>query len=298
MRGLRGLGLLVSLSLGLALLPNTAVFAASCEFRYGGQAAGNTCHGELGWSYDPGSRTFRYGSVITSARASDRYDYLEVSACDANTTRPDAGIGCARAFNCPAKVDPEGTPMRAIRLVTIRKLRADPNAPWQATNKGVCHYTGRTVPMSAVVAAARLSIEKQVGRPSIIAQPPGGLTLVSFTSLFHAPPQVVTSLLITAPVSGAITATPHYTWDLGDGVTAAGAGHPYDGRIDPRSHASDDYYVKASYSSPGPKHVRLTLTWQAVISLTGYGDVPLDPIIFTEVTTTTAKTTTARLYAR
>ena len=146
--------------------------------------------------------------------------------------------------------------------------------------------------------AAREHIEKEVGRPSIIAQPPGGVTLVNFTSLFYAPEQTITSLEIKRPVAGEISATPQYTWDLGDGITAEGSGHPYDQGVDPKSPASDDYYVKAVYNSPGLKDVYLTLTWQASITLGGSGAIPLDPIVFKTKAHTTAKTATARLYAR
>ena len=149
--------------------------------------------------------------------------------------------------------------------------------------------------MSKVVAALRERIRKQVGEPSIIAQPPGRVTLVNFTSLFHAPEQNETHLTVTRPVPGDITATAEYTWELGDRITGEGSGHPYDDRIDPKSPPSDDYYVKAVCQTPGVKKVKLTLAWHASISLPG-GAVPLEPLIFTAETTTTAKTATARLY--
>jgi hypothetical protein len=123
------------------------------------------------------------------------------------------------------------------------------------------------------------------------------VTLVNFTSLFHAPFQEVTELMIAEPVAGAITATPRYTWDLGDGITAEGPGHPYDQRFDPSKPESDGYYVKAFYSTPGLKEVHLTLTWQASIRLDGFGVVPLDPIVFSADTMTTAKTARSRLVA-
>jgi hypothetical protein len=85
----------------------------------------------------------------------------------------------------------------------------------------------------------------------------------------------------------------------GDGITAEGVGHPYDQRFDPKSPDSDDYYVKAFYSTPGLKEVHLTLTWQASIRLDGFRVLPLDPIVFTATATatTTAKTAHARLVA-
>jgi hypothetical protein len=291
------MGFLLLLVLGMGLLPTTTAIASGCDLKLMSESVASTCEGKLGWSYDPAARTFGYGSVIASAKADDPYEYKQDFACDANSTNPGSAIGCSKAFNCPTRLDPEGKPVPATRIVAFRRLKANPNDPWQATNTGVCKYAGRTVPMSDVMAAARQSIEKQVGRPSIIAQPPGGVTLVNFTSLFHAPFQDVTSLVITAPVSATITATPYYTWDLGDGITGEGAGHPYDQRFDPKSPRSDDYYVKAVYRSRGTKHVTLTLTWNATISLNDSGAIPLEPILFTADTTTTAKTATARLVA-
>ena len=298
MRRLSGAGLLVLLSLGVWLLPTMTAQAAGCEVKFGHVSAGSTCEGKLGWSYDPAARTFGYGSMIASAKANDPYEYLQDFACAANTTRPGAGIACSRAFDCPERLDPDGTPMRGTRIVAFRSLKAHPGSSWQATNTGVCRYAGRTIPRSAVVDAARERIKKEVGRPTIIAQPPGGVTLVNFTTLFHAPEQSVTSLTITKPLAGTITATPQYTWDLDDGITAEGSGHPYDQGTDPRDPASDDHYVKAVYSSAGDKEILLTLTWQVSITLGSSGAIPLEPIVFTRNTKTTAKTATARLYAR
>jgi hypothetical protein len=297
MRWLRITRLLLLFALGLGLLPTPVAVAAGCKVKFGNDSAAATCQGKLGWSYDPAARTFGYGSVIASAEANDPYEYMQDFACEANSTKPGSVIGCTRASDCPPKLDPDGKPMRATRIQAFRRLKANPNDPWERTNTGVCKYTGTTVPMAKVVDAARQSIEKQVGRPSIIAQPPNGVTLVNFTSLFHAPFQDVTTLTITDPVPGAITAIPHYTWDLGDGITAEGAGQPYDQRFDPKSPDSDDYYVKAFYRTPGLKEVHLTLTWQASIRLDGFRVLPLDPIVFTATATATAKTAHARLVA-
>ena len=272
--------------------------ADACEKQLSATFVAGTCEGELGWSYDRDARAFEYGSVIASAKADDPYEYKEDFACEANITHPGASIGCSRAFDCPPRLDPDGKPMPATRVMALRKLKADPADPWRPTNTGVCKYTGKSIPMSAVVEAAMEHIKKEVGEPKIIAQPPGGVTLVNFTSLFYAPEQTRTSLTITEPVAGDITAIPQYTWDLGDGITAEGSGHPYDQATDPKSPATDDYYVKAVYSSPGDKQVRLTLTWQVSITLGDSRAIPLDPIVFTANTRTTAKTATARLYAR
>jgi len=186
--------------------------------------------------------------------------------------------------------------MGATRIQAFRKLKADPKDPWRPTDDGVCMYSGTSVPMSDLLAVGE-RMRERVGEAKIIAQPPGGVTLVSFTSLFHAPVQNDVTLTITKPVSGVITATPRYSWDLGDGITAEGAGHPYTELMDPRSPDSDGYYVKAFYRTRGVKNVHLTVTWEVSIKLDGFGVVPLAPIVLTEVTTTTAKTSHARLVA-
>ena len=297
MRGFRVLGLLVLLALGAGLLPTTAGFAAGCKRDFGTESTSTTCKGKLGWSYDPASRTFRYGSVIASAKANDPYAYKQDFACEANTTRPGSSIGCSKAFDCPTRLDPEGEPMPATRIMAFRRLKANPNEPWERTNTGVCMYTGTTVPLAQFSAVAGQAIKEKVGRPSIIAQPPNGVTLVNFTSLFHAPVQKVTTLQITKPVSGEIIATPKYSWDLDEGITAEGEGHPYDKQVDPKSPKSDGYYVKAFYRTPGLKKVHLRLTWEVSIRLDGFGLVPLAPIVFPADTTTTAKTAHARLVA-
>jgi hypothetical protein len=82
--------------------------AGACEKQLSGTAAASTCKGELGWSYDPDDRTFRYGSVIAPAKAkrSDPYEYISDFACEANSTNPGSAIGCAEAFDCTRKVLP------------------------------------------------------------------------------------------------------------------------------------------------------------------------------------------------
>ncbi len=165
----------------------------------------------------------------------------------------------------------------------------------------VCVYQGRSVPMAAVVAAVRVELVKEVGRPRISVQPPGGRALVNLPVLFSAPAQRRTTLAISQPLPGRIVADPVYSWDLGDGQQGAGAGHRYSAAVDPQDPASDGYYVKATYPQVGPQHATLTLTWDATITLgTGPGalSVPLDPIVFTARATTTTVSATNRLYSQ
>jgi hypothetical protein len=299
MRRLRTTRLLLLLALGVGLLPTPVAVAAGCKVTYGNFSSASTCKDELAWIYDPASRTFHYGVIAPpktkgKAKVEDPYEYKDDFACDDNLTRPGKADSCTKSSNCPPKRNPDGTPMGATRIQAFRKLKADPNDPWRRVDNGVCMYSGKTVPMSDVLAVGQL-IERQLGRPKIVAQPPGGVTLVSFTSLFYAPVQNDATLKIDNPVSGLITATPHYTWDLGDGITAEGAGHPYTELMDQKSPDSDGYYVKAFYRTRGVKNVHLTLTWEVSIKLDGFGVVPMAPIVFKADATTTAKTSHARL---
>ncbi len=163
----------------------------------------------------------------------------------------------------------------------------------------VCVYQGRSVPMADVVAAVRQELVKEVGRPKITVQPPGGRALVNLPVVFSAPAQHRTTLTISQPLPGRISADPTYSWDLGEGQQGSGAGHRYTAAVDPEDAASDGYYVKALYRQVGPHRATLTLTWDATVTIgTGPGalTVPLDPIRFTATATTTTVSATNRLY--
>ncbi|MFL6098670.1 MAG: PKD domain-containing protein [Actinomycetales bacterium] len=155
-------------------------------------------------------------------------------------------------------------------------------------------YTGREIPMAEVVAAVKEELVKEVGRPQISMQP-ATRGLIRWPVLFSAPAQHRVTLSITQPLPGDITADPSYSWELGDGQQASGAGHRYTSQVDPTRASSDDYYVKGVYEEPGTHPVRLTLTWSATIHL-GDLDVDLDPIVFTDQATARVVSATNRLY--
>jgi hypothetical protein len=167
--------------------------------------------------------------------------------------------------------------------------------------ESVCVYQGNAVPMADVVAAVREQLVKQVGRPEISVQPPGGRGLVNLPVLYSAPAQHVTALQITQPLAGAITADPAYVWDLGEGQHATGTGHPYTPRVDPQDPANAGYYVEGVYHQAGVQRASVTLTWDATIQL-GAGPgalrVPLDPITFTATATIDTVSATNRLYSQ
>ncbi|HEX2705043.1 MAG TPA: hypothetical protein VHM65_04735 [Candidatus Lustribacter sp.] len=143
--------------------------------------------------------------------------------------------------------------------------------------------------MADVQAAARRAMEREVGRPRITVQPPGGRTLVNFTTIFSAPAQQVRSLPITVPVPGSVTGSPSYAWDLGEGITGQGSGSAYVEGMSPNDGSTDGLYVKARYRQPGLKSVTATLTWEVDFELAGWGAVPLAPIVFTSAAATTAR---------
>jgi hypothetical protein len=187
--------------------------------------------------------------------------------------------------------------MRVDRLQGLRALRAADGSqvgPMQPFGDAICVYTGRSIPMSAVVAAVREKLVKQVGRPQITVQP-ATRGLIHWPMLFSAPPQHEVSLNITQPLPGDITAEPSYDWDLGQGQHATGAGHRYTESVDPTKDSSDGYYVKGTYDDPGQHQATLSLTWAATIHLGGL-DVDLDPIVFTDTATATVVSATNRLY--
>ena len=215
---------------------------------------------------------------------------------------------CANFANCLPRVGPDGDPLRVARFQGLRARKGPDGQPiGQMTPFGaaVCMYDGKSVPMAAVVAAVRDELVKEVGRPVIGVQP-ATRGLIRWPVLFSAPAQHETNLLIRRPLAGAITAVPDYRWDLGAGAggqpqTGAGAGHRYLASMDPRSPATDGYYVKGVYDTPGEHQVRLDLTWQASIHLgpaAGGLEVDLDPIVFTDTATARVVSATNHLYSQ
>jgi hypothetical protein len=188
--------------------------------------------------------------------------------------------------------------MRADRMQGLRAGRGPDGrkvGPFEPFGDAICVYTGRPIPISEVTAAVKEQLIKEVGRPQISMQP-ATRGLIRWPVVFSAPAQHQVTLSITQPLPGDITADPAYSWDLGDGQHASGAGHRYTSAVDPTSPQSDDYYVKGTYDQPGQHAVHLTLTWSATIHL-GDLDVDLDPIVFTDDATARVVSATNRLYA-
>lgn len=272
--------LLLSACVSTGLVPYLPAATADCEGGYGG-THGSTCSASLSWSYNSAKRQFEHGGGIR-AQETELYDYKVRIACDANEADAATESECRRARSCPTVEDDNGQDLQGRLVMAFRRLKADaPGGSWQRFGTPVCEYIGQTVPMADVVAAVQRRLEKEVGKPTITAQPPNRVTLVNFVSIFSAPAQQVTSLSIDAPVPGTLTGAPEYSWDLDDGITQTGAGHPYDSGKDPRDPGTDGFYVKAKYESKGRKDITLTLTWRVTMTLGGAGTVALDPIVFT-----------------
>jgi hypothetical protein len=295
-------GLTLSILVGAARFP---AGAGSCfQQVYGAQASASSC-GKLGWSYDPATRSFEFGSKITASDdpQGSRYVYRLVAACDQNTSGAQVSGSCANFANCAPRVGPDGDPLRAARFQGMRAPKGpDGRQRGELATYGeaICVYSGKSVPMAAVVAAVRDQLVKRVGRPSIAVQP-ATRGLIRFPVLFSAPAQPVTALQISRPLRGAITATPGYAWDLGAGQSGTGPGHRYTEAVDPRSPPGQGYYVQAVYEVPGRHRVQLTLTWQVGLHLGPAGgglDVALDPITFTATATATVVSATNRLYSQ
>jgi hypothetical protein len=286
----------------LGALSTQAAAAGSCTQHVINENESASSCGELGWSYDPVSREFSYGSRVTASDDPDgsKFVYRLVAACDQGV---DGGGGvCANFGNCAPRVGPDGDPLRVDRFQGVRALKGSggrPVGPMEPFGAAICVYAGRSVPMAEVVAAVRDDLVRQVGRP-VISVEPATRGLVGWPVLFSAPAQHPTALAIRRPLVGAITAVPAYTWQLGAGQLGRGAGHRYTDAVDPRSPASDGYYVKGIYETPGAHQVTVTLTWQASIHLgpvPGGLDVDLDPIVFTADATATVVSATNRLYS-
>lgn len=243
-----------------------------------GPVQGQTCDEKLGWNYNSARRQFEYGNQVVPRKREENFEYAVRYACDGNEAG-ETDLECKTARDCEPMTDVDGQVLFG-RKVAIDKRRINPPGPWVPDGAG-CRYSGRTVPMDDGVAAVEERLEKEVGRPTITAQPPNRVTLVKFVSMFSAPTQQLTSLSIDAPVPGTLTGAPEYNWDLDDGIMQTGAGHPYDSGKDPRDPGTDGYYVKAKYESKGRKYITLTLTWRVTMTLGGAGTVELDPIVFT-----------------
>jgi hypothetical protein len=252
----------------------------------------STCSA-IHYGYDHRTRKFQARTAVTASDdpTGSKYEYDVVAACD-QSVNGGSGV-CANFGNCPPRVEPDGMPMRADRMQGMRAKRKPPG-PMLPFGGAICVYTGKAIPMAAVVAAVREELVKQVGRPQISVQP-ATRGLIHWPVLFSAPTQHRVTLNITQPLPGEITADPSYDWDLGEGQQGTGAGHRYTQAVDPTRASSDEYYVKGTYDVPGEHSVELRLTWAATIHL-GTLDVDLDPIVFTDTAMARVVSATNHLY--
>lgn len=268
---------LASMLAAAAIASTPTASWADCSGGLGDQQ-GSTCDDTLSWAYNASKRQFEYGNRLVPNNEADEFIYDVTYACAINDVG-ETDKECRTARDCEPLTDADGQTIFGRKVLLLKK-RKDGVGGWTPAGAG-CQYAGQTVPMNDVVAAVQERLEKEVGRPTITAQPPNRVTLVNFVSIFSAPAQQVTSLSIDSPVPGTLTGAPEYSWDLDDGITQTGAGHPYDSGKDPRDPGTDGFYVKAKYESKGRKDITLTLTWRVTMTLGGAGTVELDPIVFT-----------------
>lgn len=288
---------LVSAMVALALsLPGavlgTANAAVCSSSGLGGNTNAATCPGFLKWTYDPRSHEFHGESALAGVQR-DRYEYLEIAACDVNTAGSPYEALCMRAISCPVRLDASGDRLASLRVIVLRRPLGS-SGPWER-GLTACRYYGRTVTLAEVQTAARQEIERHVGHPSISVQPPGGQTLVNIPTIFSAAEQRTTTLPITAPVPGQIKAVPSYSWTFGDGLTGTGSGHPFTPSIVPNETGNNGYYVVAVYRQPGTKSITATLRWDVTFTLQGFGTITLAPIVFTDTVQLNARTARAVL---
>lgn len=133
--------------------------------------------------------------------------------------------------------------------------------------------------MAQVTATAHEELRKRIVAPTIGSAPLGQKTLINIITIYHTQRQPEPRLEITQPAPGSITATPEYRWDFGDGQTALGPGLAYTPPDDPTRLPGK--YLGPTWTTPGIKHVTLTVTWRVVFRLEGITSIPLDPIVLT-----------------
>ena len=242
--------------------------AAECVRSYDGSSA-STCQQTLAWSYDQAARAFREN--IEQKGSLDRpggpiYRYRKQNRCD------NQGLCGAAAFTCPRVNGQNG-----FRYIALAYLETA-NGPQLAGAASVCEYLGRTVPLADVEAAVHEAISKRIPTPTVISAPPGK-SLVNLFTIYSTTPAPEQAITFTTPVPGEVRATPEYTWNFDDGRTGNGPGTPFTETHLPSR--SPGYYLGATYTTPGTKHITLTVTWRVTFRLEGVTDIPLTPIIMT-----------------
>lgn len=239
----------------------------SCHVGFSRWAA-SSCLKSLGWQYDATSASFVRPSRILDDSApvqSVRYELQERCLSDAD---------CGSAHTCAVNDGVEGRRYRSL-VFLVGSDGADVGAP---NVRLVCVYSGRAVPLAAVESVARDKIQKKLPQPFVTSAPPGQ-SLVNLFTIFSAASAPEQAIAITDPVPGEVRAVPEYSWDFGDGLTGRGPGTPFDPDVLPSRNRG--YYLGATYTNPGTKHVTVTVTWRVTFRLEGVIDVPLAPIVMT-----------------
>ncbi|MBK8757838.1 MAG: PKD domain-containing protein [Actinomycetales bacterium] len=134
------------------------------------------------------------------------------------------------------------------------------------------------MPLADVKCAVHEAISKRIPTPTVTSAPPGK-SLVNLFTIYSTAPAPEQAITFTTPVPGEVRAIPEYTWNFDDGRTGIGPGTPFTETHLPSR--SPGYYLGATYTTPGTKHVTLTVTWRVTFRLEGVTDIPLTPIIMT-----------------
>ena len=199
-------------------------------------------------------------------------------------SRCEQGVNCLAALSC----GPGGYRFN----VTVYLERPDGGyGPDALRYDTVCVYPEATVPLAAVTQAAHEELRKRLAAPGIVSAPPGK-TLVNIITIYYTSVGEPQTLTVSLPVPGAITATPTYAWNFGDGQAATGAGLAYQSPDDPNRLPGK--YLGPVWRTAVVKHVTLTATWAVDFQL-GSETVSLAPIVFTATEDKTVATARAVL---
>ena len=234
-------------------------------------ATATTCTSAMTWQYDRDSRSFVRPQIVDSQAVSGvRYEYSTNERCTAE------GIDCgAAALPCPSL---GGDPGRMYQSWRYELTSSGGRVGGSGVMRHVCIYRAINVPVAVVEAAVHAELRKRIPVPSVASSPPGH-SLVNLFTIFSTVPAAEQAITFTTPVPGEVRAVPEYVWDFGDGLTGSGPGTPFDPEVLPSKNKG--YYLGATYTKPGSKHVALTVTWRVTFRLEGITSVPLVPIVMT-----------------
>lgn len=274
---------LLTAMLGLALLTQSAPSAFACPGKTFGGTGSSCPDGTLQWRYDREKGILVHdGWQKSTTSAGVVYRLILTNRCEAYSN-------CQAAHTC----DNGGTRFNVNAFAVLPDGRLESVVHHRDT---VCVYPDRTVPVSHVTAAAHEELRKRIAAPTITSAPRGEKTLINIITIYCTQPQPEPRLDITLPAPGTITATPDYRWDFGDGQGGTGIGLAYNPPDDPAKLPGK--YLGPTWTTPGLKHVTLTVTWQVTFQLDGETSIPLDPIVFTATEDKQAVTARAVLVTR